>query len=206
MFSSPAGVAVAGGAGGVTVYVADTGNQVIRMIQGGQVATLAGTAGTAGAHDSSGPGVQDATFNLPSGLALDGRTVYVADTGNHTLRVLQGGQVTTLAGTAGQPGSVDGTGPTQLNGPVAIALDRAGNLFVANAGSSTVCLVSPAQAGAVTTIIGNATRSGNALPAPDPLPPLPATISPPGGLAVDLATGNIFITIDDAVVLADFQP
>lgn len=265
-FSSPAGVAVAGGAGGVTVYVADTGNQVIRVIQGGQVTTLAGTAGTAGARDSSGAGARDATFNHPSGLALDGqgnllvadrdndtlrrialadgtvttlagtpatagsvdgpggsgggalfnapagvavsldgRIVYVADTGNHTLRVLQGGQVTTLAGTPGQPGSVDGTGPTQLNGPVAIALDRVGNLFVANAGSSTVCLVSPAPAGAVTTIIGSATQSGNAWPAQGQPAPISSSISEPGGLAVDLVTGNIFITIDDAVVLADFQ-
>ena len=76
---------------------------------------------------------------------------------------------------------------------------------MANAGSSTVCLVSPAPAGAVTTIIGSATQSGNAWPAQGQPAPISSSISEPGGLAVDLVTGNIFITIDDAVVLADFQ-
>jgi len=194
-FNRPAGVAL--DAAG-DVLVADQGNQTLRLIAAGSraVTTLAGTAGVAGSQDGpAGPGV---SFNAPAGLAVapDG-SVYVADSGNGTIRRLAGGQVTTFAGKAGHPGSVDGTGTqARLDGPVAIALDARGDLFVANSGSSTVCVITP---GAVaTTIIGDPAASLN-----DPRP-LPARISPPYGIAVDPSSGNIYITIDDAVMLADF--
>jgi DNA-binding beta-propeller fold protein YncE len=105
--------------------------------------------------------------------------------------------VSTFAGKAGHPGSADGTGTqAQLDGPVALALDAAGNLFVANSGSSTVCVITPGAL--VATIIGSAVASLN-----DP-GPLPARIAPPYGIAVDPSNGNIHITIDDAVMLVDF--
>jgi sugar lactone lactonase YvrE len=194
-FNRPAGVAL--DAAG-DMLVADTGNQTLRRIAAGShaVTTLAGTAGVSGSQDgAAGPGV---SFNAPAGLAVakDG-SLYVADSGNGTIRRLANGQVSTFAGKAGHPGSADGTGTqAQLDGPVAIALDARGNLFVANSGSSTVCVITPRAL--VSTIIGGAGASLN-----DP-GPLPARISPPYGIAVDPSNANIYITIDDAVMLVDF--
>ncbi|MDR3672578.1 MAG: hypothetical protein P4L36_17155 [Holophaga sp.] len=193
-FNGPAGVAL--DASG-NVLVADTGNQTLRRIAADHtVTTLAGTAGVTGAADGAeGSGV---SFNAPAGLAVaaDG-TVYLADSGNHTIRKLAGGTVSTFVGAAGKPGSVDGTGTAaRLNGPSAIALDAGGNLLVTNAGGSTVCMIT--SAGLASTIMGSATANEN-VPGP-----LPARISTPYGITLEPKTGNIFITIDDALMKADF--
>ena len=178
-FNLPAAVAV-DSAG--DVIVADRDNHAIRQIlPDGTVSTLA------------------AGFSDPAGVALseDGQTIYVADPGDATVRKLVQGQVTILAGKAGHPGSVDGSGGTaQLDQPCAIALDQGGRLFVSNSGSSTVCLITPD--GAVGTILGSPAQSEN-LPGP-----LPALISAPWGIAVNPDTGNIYVTIDDALMKADF--
>src|SRR5262249_31120892 len=80
-FHSPTGVAVDRHG---NIYVADTLNQVIRKIAGGQVSTLAGTVGIKGSADGFGPAAQ---FNQPSGLALDANgNLYVADGENDTIR------------------------------------------------------------------------------------------------------------------------
>jgi streptogramin lyase len=87
------------------VYIADTNNHAIRKITPAEeITTLAGTAGTEGHADGTGA---DARFREPFGLATDtSGNVYVADTNNHTIRkITSAGVVTTLAGTAGSPGS-----------------------------------------------------------------------------------------------------
>lgn len=164
------------------IHVADKGNHAIRRIApDGTVSTLS------------------TAFSAPEGLAFgkDGTTLYVADPGDSTVRALANGQVTLLAGKANEPGCIDGDGSNaRLDRPSAIAVDGEGRLFVACTGSSTVCLVTPK--GAARTLIGNPQRSGNA---PGPLP---AGISQPHGIAVDPGNGNIFVTIDDAVLKVDF--
>ena len=73
--------------------------------------------------------IERKSFNQPAGLAEDPTTgnIYVADTGNDTIRMIAtGGVVTTLAGTAGTAGSTDGTGSAALfNGPADVAADSA---------------------------------------------------------------------------------
>jgi len=106
-FASPSG-AVVDSSG--NIYVADTYNHTIRKITpGGVVTTLAGLPGVSGSADGTGSA---ARFYLPSGVAVDSSgTVYVADTDNDTIRkITPGGVVTTLAGLAGVPGGVNGTG------------------------------------------------------------------------------------------------
>jgi len=151
-FNFPSGVAVDGAS---NVYVADSYNHAIRKITpGGVVTTLAGDAGNAGNADGTGSA---AKFDLPQGVAVDGAgNVYVADSNNHTIRkVTATGVVTTLAGSAGNTGSADGTGSAaRFNFPSGVAVDGAGNVFTADSGNHTIRRVS--TGGVVTTVGGAA--------------------------------------------------
>jgi sugar lactone lactonase YvrE len=136
-----------------TCFVADRANHVIRKVAvNGETSTFAGSAGKAGRTDGAG-GV--ARFNNPSGVAVDSvGNVYVADTGNQTLRkVMPGGEVTTLAGCAGMKGWSDGLGAqARFNGPSDLELDRAGNLYVTDRDNHMIRKVTPG--GCVTTLGG----------------------------------------------------
>jgi sugar lactone lactonase YvrE len=137
------------------VYVADQGNATIRKVTAaGVVTTLAGTAGMRGSADGTGAA---ARFNLPGDVAVDGAgNVYVADTFNLTIRkITAGGVVTTLAGSAGLPGSADGTGTAaRFNLPTGVAVDSAGNVYVADNLNSAIRKVTPT--GTTTTVAGAA--------------------------------------------------
>ncbi|MGH8086888.1 MAG: gluconolaconase, partial [Stenotrophomonas sp.] len=134
------------------VFVADTGNHVIRRIGAdGNVSTIAGD-GTAGYVD--GPAAQ-ARFNGPMGVAVDaGGRVFVADTWNDRIRVIEpDGQVRTLAG-GDAPGNVDGAGVgARFDTPVALVLDAHGNLLIADLFNSAVRRLAPN--GTVDTLLGN---------------------------------------------------
>ncbi len=134
-FNMPSGVAV-DGAG--NVYVADTGNHTIRMIfTDGTVMTRAGSAGSPDATDAIG---NNARFNSPYGVAVDrNNNLLVADSANHTIRSFFGLKVSTLGGAAGSPGSADGFGSTaRFNLPRSVAMDQAGNLYVADYQNHTI--------------------------------------------------------------------
>jgi sugar lactone lactonase YvrE len=142
------------------VYVADNGNSLIRKItSAGVVSTLAGTAGLWGTTNGTGP---TARFTNPFALAVDvGGNVYVADSGNHLIRkITSAGVVTTLAGTAGVAGSVNGTGTAaKFNYPTGVSVDGSGNVYVADNNNSTIRKIT--SAGVVTTVLGVALSSGN---------------------------------------------
>ncbi|MCX6908003.1 MAG: hypothetical protein NTY01_08170, partial [Verrucomicrobia bacterium] len=127
------------------VFVADYHNHTVRKVTAeGVVTTLAGLAGNPGSADGTGSA---ARFNGPYGLAVDSAgNVFVADLYNHTIRkVSAAGVVTTLAGSAGNPGSADGTGSAaRFNGPGGVAMDSAGNMFVADVWNHTIRKVTPA--------------------------------------------------------------
>jgi DNA-binding beta-propeller fold protein YncE len=134
------------------VYVADQNNHtILKIAPGGIVTTLAGQAGVFGSNDGTGSA---ARFNRPQGVAVDTTgTVYVADSGNNTIRqITPGGVVTTLAGQAGAFGSNDGTGSAaRFGGPQGIAVDNVtGTLYVADTNSHTIRKIT---AGAVVTTI-----------------------------------------------------
>ncbi len=166
-FTNPYAVATDSSVVG-NVYVADPTAHVIRKITtAGVVTTIAGKVGIAGNLDGS---VADARFNGPSGVAVDsGGTIYVADTNNHTIRVISllngvPSNVTTLAGTAGSIGSTDsanGSGSSaRFNYPFGVAVDSFGTVYVADTFNNTIRKVT--QTGGVTTIGGVAGSRGSA--------------------------------------------
>ena len=165
-FSFPQSVAVDGLG---NIYVADTGNHLVRKISaGGVVTTLAGERGVCGTSDGTGPsvGTNIARFNAPAGVAVDNSgNVYVADTQNHTIRkVTAAGVVSTLAGLAGSFGSTDGTNAAaRFNRPMAIVIDANSNLFVLDSGNHVVRKLVPSETNwVVTTVAGQSTVVGAA--------------------------------------------
>lgn len=183
-FIFPRGVAVDSNG---NVYVADTLNFTIRKITpGGVVTTLAGTAGVGGSADGTGAAAE---FSSPCGVAVDDDgNVYVADTGNCTIRkITPAGVVSTLAGNPNAQGSADGTGAAaQFRSPESVAVDGSGNVYVADTLNGTIRKVSPA--GAVTTLAGTAGgASGSADGAG-----AAAQFFQPYGVAVD-GGGNVFV-------------
>jgi hypothetical protein len=193
-FNTPLGVA-ADSAG--DVYVADTYNSTIRKITpAGVVTTLAGTAGTTGSTDGTGPA---ALFNNPYGVAVDvAGNVYVADTRNDIIRkITPAGAVTTLAGMAGMSGSTDGMGAAaRFDSPSGVAADSAGNVYVADTNNSTIRKITPA--GVVTTVVGRAGENGFV---PGPLPGL---LSAPKSVALFGTT--LYTTTNNAIVQVSNVP
>jgi sugar lactone lactonase YvrE len=168
------------------LYVADKGNDEIRVIStGGAVTTLAGTAGSIGTTDGTGAA---ARFNQPTGVAVaSGGTLYVADSVNNTIRkISSGGAVTTFAGTAGKAGSTDATGTSALfNQPYGVAVDSSGNVYVADFGNYTIRMIT--SGGVVTTFAGTAGSAGSADGTGTA-----ARFNQPIGIAVD-GSGNVYV-------------
>lgn len=189
-FNQPKAVAV--GPGGA-LYVADSGNHVIRKITftGGvaTVTTLAGQAGLPGSKNGTGSGTPAAPqFRGPQGLAVDGvGNVYVADTGNNAIRKITPAGVTTVfAGSVTASGSVDGAGGTaRFSQPVGMAINAAGVLHVGDTGSAALRMIT--TAGRVSTPAGQLGVAGsvNGVGAA-------ARFTGPRGVAVDGA-GNFYI-------------
>ncbi|WP_306591412.1 SMP-30/gluconolactonase/LRE family protein [Geothrix sp. 21YS21S-4] len=156
-FNTPSGVAVDSTG---LIYVADTQNHTLRKLAAnGTVTTFAGTAGTPGLLDATGAA---ARLNQPSGLALkaDG-TLVVADYGNSCIRtVASGAQVTTLAGQTTH-GFSDARGTSaQFYWPVAVAVDGAGAVWVADTHNHAIRRV--LADGSLSTPAGSGGNSGNA--------------------------------------------
>ena len=147
-FDTPQGVAVSGG----SVFIADRLNHRIRQVAAnGVVTTLAGS--TVGIADGFGGAAQ---FDHPAGLAADGLgNLYVADEHNHRIRKINisTGEVTTLAGSS-TAGYVDAVGEAaQFLFPTGVAVDAAGNVYVADTGNHCIRRIAATDQ-AVTTVAG----------------------------------------------------
>jgi sugar lactone lactonase YvrE len=174
-----------------TVYVADCFNHRIRKISpSGDVSTLAGS-GTRGFADGSGA---EAQFCHPEGVAVDAAcNVYVADSFNDRIRKISpSGDVSTLAGSGaldlGCGGYADGSGAeAEFNYPKGVAVDSAGNVYVADSNNNRIRKVSPL--GDVSTLAGSAGGYADGSGAK-------AQFCNPKGVAVDSA-GNVYVADSD---------
>jgi len=137
------------------VFVADTRNHRVRKISDGLITTVAGN-GQAG-FSGDGAAAVAAQLNFPRGVAVDGQgNLYIADTGNCRVRkVTQAGIISTVAGTgtAGFAGDGGAAASAQLSYPEALAVDSAGNLYVADSWNYRVREI--ATNGKIQTIAGN---------------------------------------------------
>ena len=135
-FHGPLGLAVATNG---DVYVADSGNNRIRVISAGKVSTFAGAGG---AGDVDGPAAT-ATFFWPVDVALGpAGKLYVVDAGNHRIRVIAGGKVSTLAGTT--KGYKEGKGTVaQFSTPQGVAVDKQGMVYVADTVNHRIRVIRP---------------------------------------------------------------
>jgi uncharacterized protein (TIGR03437 family) len=162
------------------LYIADSGNNLIRKISGGKISTILGIGSTAG------------ELSTPTGVAVDtAGNLYVADSGNqrirkltpagtvttipvaardiavdgagnlvaadvaHVYRILQSGAITTIAGDGGYLSRGDGGPATlaRLNAPSGVALDASGNLWIADTGNGWIRMVASGS-GQITTVLG----------------------------------------------------
>ena len=171
--------------GSGNVYVTDKFNATLRKItSNGEVSTVAGAPGQAGHLD--GPGAQ-ARFEGPIGIAVDGQgTIYVTDGDGAIRKMTPDGNVTTVAGMAGQTGFTDGTGAiARFNHPYGIAVDAVGNLFVADCFNAAIRKITPT--GEVTTLKFTLGSAGSASVAT-----VGKLLYSPNGIAVD-GNGNVYV-------------
>ncbi|HEV2709300.1 MAG TPA: Ig-like domain repeat protein [Edaphobacter sp.] len=171
------------------LYIAETGNHVVRKVDtGGIVTTVAGT-GTQGYACDNGPATA-ARLDSPQGLALDGNNLYIADTHNQRIRRLDltTGVIITIAGsTVGFSGDNGPATAAQFNLPTALAVDANHNLYIADSRNHRIRRITPA--GVITTVGGNGIQGfggDNGLATA-------ASIDSPAGLAVD-AAGDLYLS------------
>lgn len=203
-------------------YIAAPYSTYVFELTNGTVTTFAGT-GIEGYGGDSGP-ASAAILAVPTGLAVDGKgNIYIADPGNSRVRVVRAstGLITTIAGsgtkcdpagkTCGDGGSA--TGPNAaLNLPLGVALDSAGNLYIADAADDKIRVVNmqattmtllgvAVRPGNIATVAGNGTACSNPTTAcGDGGSPTAANLNNPQSVAFDSA-GNLYIadTRDDRV-------
>jgi DNA-binding beta-propeller fold protein YncE len=197
--------AVAVNAQGV-VFIADTyNNRVVKVTPQGQVTAVAGN-GKAG-YSGDGRPAAFAELNEPTGVAVDAKgNLYIADSSNNVVRRVDAktGIITTVAGDFAADKASDGLGgfsgdggaatSAQLNEPQGVALDGAGDLFIADTFNNAVREVTPA--GAISTVVNSAPAAGGTPPAggeSNGAAPTASKLNTPYGVAIDPSTQDLYV-------------
>jgi streptogramin lyase len=156
------------------VFIADTNNQVIRMVNtDGIITSIAGIPGSSGYSGDNGPALS-AELNFPRGVAVDQvGTVFIADRSNQRIRKVTYGNISTMAGigSAGYTGDGGLAVNARLNVPFGVFVDQTGRVFIADTNNFVERMVN--TDGIITTIAGS-------------------NFSSPHGVFVD-PTGRLFI-------------
>jgi uncharacterized protein (TIGR03437 family) len=169
------------------LYVADWGNSRVRKVANGVITTVAGNGRESYGGDN-GPAAS-AQLYTPAGVAVDSAgNLYIADWGNSRVRKVANGVITTVAGGGSSLGDNGTATSAQLRFPSGVAVDLAGNLYIADTGNYRVREVSN---GVITTVAGNGTAGSSG----DNGPATSAQFEP-DGVAVD-SSGNFYIVDAD---------
>jgi sugar lactone lactonase YvrE len=203
LFNNPQGIAVDGSG---NIYVADTGNSVVRIITpNGFINLFAGNVfggvPQPGWSGDGGPAI-GAALDLPVGMAVDSSgNLYIADSANNAIReVTAGGNIQTIAGLGptapGFAGDTQAAVAANLNGPLDVAVDSKSNVYIADTNNANVRMIT-ASTGTINTIAGStAVVSGAVVLAfgymGDGASAILAELAGPAGVAID-STGNIYI-------------
>jgi uncharacterized protein (TIGR03437 family) len=136
------------------LYIADSSNSRVREVAGGTISTVAGN-GTAGFLGDKAAATSAELYN-PSGVAVDSSgNIYIADTSNWVIRKVAGGNITTYAGDNTLGGGGGGDHGLAINAqlaiPTGLAVDAAGNLYIADTGTNSIRIVA-ASTGIITTL------------------------------------------------------
>jgi len=175
------------------IYITDAGNNVVRKVSpAGIISTFAG----GGSSTADGVQATAASFNAPSGLAIDAAgNVYISDFENNKVRkVNTSGIITTVAGNGTLGYGGDGLPATsssvELNGPYGLAFDASGNLYICDAENNRVRKINAAT-GIISTFAGSGVTgfAGDGSPATSSS----VKLNYPGALSFD-ATGNLYIS------------
>ncbi|MBZ5672989.1 MAG: IPT/TIG domain-containing protein [Acidobacteriia bacterium] len=172
------------------LYIADTYNDAIRKVTASSN-VMSTVAGTFEGFGGDGGGATGALMDTPTAVVLDAAgNLYIADTNNHRIRkVGTDGNISTFVGTGNAASTGDG-GPAAkaaLNTPEGLAIDKAGNIYIADTSSHRVRKVAPD--GTITTIAGNGTGGFGG----DGGPATQASLYYPKGIALDALSGNLYI-------------
>jgi uncharacterized protein (TIGR03437 family) len=189
------------------MYIADSGNNVIRKVTAstGNISTYAGDFNTPGYTGDGGPAAKVGVgLNDPVAVALDaGGNLYIADSNNNVIRKVTAtsGIITTIAGngTAGFSGDGGRAVFAQLSHPKGVAVDSAGNVYIADTLNSRIRVVAPN--GTISTVVGTGTLgySGDGGLATT------AQLNFPQGLSFDTA-GNLYIADNNNNVIREYAP
>jgi DNA-binding beta-propeller fold protein YncE len=174
-FNSPDGMTVVG----QDLYLCDTNNSDIRKVNIGSktVTTIAGTANISGTEDGHGTA---AHFNLPTQIATDGQSLYVADSGNSAIRRIGLADMTvkTVGGQPGTAGKAEGNASkSQFSGPRGVAVDKKA-IYVADTGNDVIRKID-ISSGETSTIAGTGEEGDKDGPA------MQAQFNNPGAICTD---------------------
>jgi DNA-binding beta-propeller fold protein YncE len=188
------------------VFIADTyNNRVVKVTSKGKMTTVAGS-GTAG-YSGDGGRAASAKLNEPTGVALDSQgNLYIADSANNVIRRVDAktGTITTVAGDFAADKASDGLGgfsgdggpaaSARLNDPQGVALDGAGDLFIADTFNNAIREVTPA--GTISTVV-NSASAGGGIPAAGGETsggaPTASKLNTPYGVAVDPSADALYV-------------
>jgi DNA-binding beta-propeller fold protein YncE len=188
------------------VFIADTdNNRVVKVTPQGLVLAVAGN-GKAG-YSGDGRGAAFAELNEPTGVAVDAKgNLYIADSANNVIRRVDAktGIITTVAGDVAADKASDGLGgfsgdggpatSARLNDPQGVALDGAGDLFIADTFNNAVREVTPT--GTISTVVNSAPAAGGTPPAggeSNGAAPTASKLNTPYGVAIDASTENLYV-------------
>ncbi|MEI7493524.1 MAG: hypothetical protein WCJ92_02870 [Alphaproteobacteria bacterium] len=159
-----------------TIYFADSNNHRVCKIVSGTMSVIAGITGTAG-FSGDGAAATAAMLNTPAGIYVDSsNNVYIADTGNHLIRKISGGIISTIAGTtAGYSGDGASANAAYMSNPGGVCKDSTGKFYFADTANN--CIRQITTAGIISTLSGFTSAF---------------TLSGPRGICVD-SSNNLYV-------------